>query len=92
MPDNPVEAERIDETATKKWHEQIAGAVARGWCSPENAHKTMDTDLALAITKEIEDLLKTDVHPKLGCATTRALIEEIAARVSIDLGYRTTDT
>lgn len=33
--------------------EAIVGAVARGWCAPENAHKIMDTDLALAITREV---------------------------------------
>lgn len=33
--------------------EAIMGAVARGWCHDENAHKTMDTELALAITDEV---------------------------------------
>jgi len=36
---------------------EIAGAVARGWCSPANAHKEMDTTLAMAITVEIVNLL-----------------------------------
>ena len=31
----------------------IRGAVARGWCSPSNAHKEMDVDLALAIADEV---------------------------------------
>jgi hypothetical protein len=35
-------------------HEAIAGAVARGWCTPENASKVMDSDLALAIVAEVE--------------------------------------
>jgi hypothetical protein len=35
-------------------YEDIAGAVARGWCSPDNAHKEMDSDLALAITGEVQ--------------------------------------
>lgn len=33
--------------------EEIMQAVARGWCHPENEKKTMDVDLALAITEEI---------------------------------------
>lgn len=34
-------------------YERILGAVARGWCSEENKHKVMDTDLAIAIAKEV---------------------------------------
>ena len=37
----------------KDHKEAIMGAVARGWCSKENEHKTMDVDLAMAITEEI---------------------------------------
>jgi hypothetical protein len=33
--------------------EYIVGAVARGWCTPENSHKTMDSDLAYAIVREV---------------------------------------
>jgi transcription elongation factor Elf1 len=33
--------------------EDIRGAVARGWCHPDNGHKIMDVDLANAITAEI---------------------------------------
>ena len=36
--------------------ESIAGAVARGWCSEKNKSKTMDSDLAFAITDEIMKL------------------------------------
>lgn len=32
---------------------KIWGAVARGWCTPENEHKVMDPDLALAIADEV---------------------------------------
>ena len=35
----------------------IRGAVARGWCSPENAHKEMDSILAEAISQEVQVLL-----------------------------------
>ena len=37
--------------------DQIAEAVARGWCSPKNATKEMDVDLAAAITFQIVGLL-----------------------------------
>jgi hypothetical protein len=36
--------------------ESILGAVARGWCYEENANKTMDTELATAIAKEVHAL------------------------------------
>ena len=31
----------------------ILGAIARGWCSPKNSHKEMDTTLAEAIADEV---------------------------------------
>jgi len=34
--------------------EELLGAIARGWCSEKNSHKTMDSDLALAIFDEVE--------------------------------------
>lgn len=37
--------------------EQVCGAVARGWCAPANSHKEMDSDLAVAISKEVWKLL-----------------------------------
>jgi len=39
--------------------ESILGAVARGWCYEENANKTMDSDLAVAIAKEMQALYTT---------------------------------
>ena len=33
--------------------DKIRGAVARGWCSPENSHKEMDSTLAEAISQEV---------------------------------------
>ncbi len=36
--------------------EEIMQAVARGWCNEKNSGKTMDTDLAMAITDEIVKL------------------------------------
>ena len=38
--------------------EALLGAIARGWCSEKNSHKTMDPDLALAIFDEVEQQIK----------------------------------
>ena len=38
--------------------EALLGAIARGWCSGKNSHKTMDSDLALAIFDEVERQIK----------------------------------
>jgi hypothetical protein len=40
----------------------LLGAIARGWCHDENARKTMDSDLALAIAEEV----KNAIEAKLG--------------------------
>ena len=37
------------------WND-LLGAVARGWCAPENEKKEMDSDLAVAIAKEVQSL------------------------------------
>jgi len=42
---------------TAKLGEEIRGAVARGWCHPKNASKVMDSDLALAISEEVEQFV-----------------------------------
>jgi len=39
--------------------EDLLGAIARGWCHPQNARKTMDVQLGVAIAKEIQDLYTT---------------------------------
>lgn len=36
---------------------EIRGAVARGWCHEGNTHKVMDTDLAEAISQEVNKLV-----------------------------------
>ena len=38
--------------------EEILQAVARGWCSDKNSHKTMDSDLATAIAHEIKKAIE----------------------------------
>ncbi len=35
---------------------EVAEAVARGWCTPENSSKTLDPVLANAIVDQISDL------------------------------------
>jgi hypothetical protein len=80
--------------------EEIAGAVARGWCAPATENKVMDAELAMAITDEVWNLLNP---PNLGCATTRQLLEELTARIEVGgfdpssigksaLDYRTVDS
>ena len=34
-------------------YHRILGAVARGWCYSPNAHKTIDSDLAICIAMEV---------------------------------------
>jgi hypothetical protein len=46
------QAERQEPVA---W-EDVLGAIARGWTHPENAQKTIDVELAVAIAKEIQDM------------------------------------
>ena len=45
--------------------EELLGAIARGWCSEKNSHKTMDPDLALAIFDEVERQIKQQVGVEL---------------------------
>lgn len=79
--------------------EELTEAVARGWCHPDNAEKVMDTDLAEAIIDEVLPLLvKAEVGPHLGLATTRELLAELTARIETDfvmggggLDYTTVD-
>src|ERR1039458_7225362 len=51
VPDHECEAEKPTEL------ESLLGAIARGWCHPENAHKVMDEELAEAIADEVLPLL-----------------------------------
>lgn len=78
---------------------EIRGAVARGWCDEKNSAKVMDTDLAEAISQEVHKIFIADKQPYLGCATTKEIIDELAARadVSHTIGekwpsYRTVDS
>ncbi len=50
-----AELERLRAQEPAGWTD-ICGAVARGWCHPENARKEMDSELALAIADEVQRL------------------------------------
>lgn len=56
MPECKKFAELIVKECANR--EQLLGAIARGWCSEKNSHKTMDSDLALAIFDEVERHIK----------------------------------
>lgn len=67
------------------FRDEILGAVARGWCHEDNAHKEMDSELALAICSEVMAVLDT-AEPWLGLATTARLLEELTVRAEVG-GY-----
>lgn len=59
-PVGEIEYQKFAELIVKECinREQLLGAIARGWCSEKNSHKTMDPDLALAIFDEVEQQIK----------------------------------
>jgi hypothetical protein len=61
----PKQEQRSDSEHTGEpvaW-ESVLGAVARGWCYEDNANKTMDSELAVAIAKEVHALYTTPQQP-----------------------------
>ena len=56
----PTKLEKFAELIVKECinREALLGAIARGWCSEKNSHKTMDSDLALAIFDEVEQQIR----------------------------------
>jgi len=58
-------AQQSNEQVEPVAWESILGAVARGWCYEENANKTMDSELAVAIAKEVQALY---THPPVPTA------------------------
>jgi hypothetical protein len=67
-------AKRIEELEAQPEQEPVAwedvlGAIARGWTHDDNKHKPMDVQLAVAIAKEIQDMvLAPPQHqPLIGC-------------------------
>lgn len=63
---------------------------ARAWCGEKTKDKTMDPELAEEFAKILVEHM---YQPKLGCATTEELIDEIKTRIEMDgkLKYRTID-
>lgn len=63
---------------------------AKAFCQPRTANIEMDAVLAEEFAKI---LVKHMYAPKLGCATTREILEELKTRIEIDgnLDYRTID-
>lgn len=59
---------------------------AQVWCRPETSSKVMDPVLCQAFAEVLREVL---TQPWLGNATTKQLLDEVAARV--DLDYRTVD-
>lgn len=57
---------------------------AQAWCAPDTSSRVMDAALCYQFAK-ILDAELWKAH--LGCATTKDLLDELAARV--DLSYRT---
>jgi hypothetical protein len=63
---------------------------AQAWCTKKNEKKIMDPELAEAFA----DILDKETNiPRLGCATTKEMLEEITARIKMsgELDYRTVD-
>jgi len=56
----PISLEQFAELLVRECvnREELLGAIARGWCSEKNKHKTMDPDLAIAIFDEVEKQIK----------------------------------
>ena len=63
---------------------------ARAWTQPTTEKMVMIPELAEAFAEILDEIMD---QPRLGCATTSQLIDEIQARIAIDgrLEYRTVD-
>ena len=61
------------------------GKAAQAWCMPYTSNKVMDEELATAFAEILDDIWS---KPWLGNATTKELLDEIAARCG-DLNYKT---
>ena len=64
---------------------------ATAWCGEKTKSNVMDGDLA----EEFAKILVVEMYkPRLGCATTREILEELKTRIEVDgqLDYRTIDS
>ena len=68
--------------------EDVLGAIARGWTHDDNKHKTMDVRLAVAIAKEIQDMVIAPPHRK---PLTDEKISDLWCKVS-NTDFVTADT
>ena len=59
---------------------------AQAWCKDTTKNKVMDLELCEAFAEIIEELTS---QPWMGNATTRQLLDEIAARVNLE--YKTVE-
>ena len=69
--------------------EDVLGAIARGWTHDDNKHKTMDVQLAVAIAKEIQDMVIAP--PERKPLTVEEVIKLIHPIVMADLSDEMTD-
>lgn len=76
--------EVLEDTEVERRMGFARQVAAQAWCFPETANKVMDTDLAEAFARL---LVREMYQPRLGCATTRELLNEISARSNLD--YKT---
>ncbi len=67
--------------------------VVQCWCDPRLQHRTLDVELVEVISEMVDR--ETSV-PRLGCATTKELFQELMARIEMEpgdlMGYRTIET
>jgi hypothetical protein len=64
---------------------------AQAWCTPKTEKHVMDVEVAEAFAEILDEECS---QPRLGCATTGQLLDELRARIEVDgkLGYRTVDS
>ena len=65
-------------------HKWALEKAAQAWCQADTCHKPMDPTLCMAFAEILDEAA---LKPSLGLASTKELLDEVAARV--DLSYRT---
>jgi len=78
-----AELEAQPEQEPVAW-EDVLGAIARGWTHDDNKHKPMDVQLAVAIAKEIQDMVT--VPPQRKPLTPRE-IELLEGMIEVQLHH-----
>ena len=69
--------------------EELAGAVARGWCSKENEEKLMDGELVFAIVDQVIPLIRSLHHKQM--ESVKEVIESVMGKegsMSGTFGYQ----